>query len=89
MGLHVGARNIWVKKIRYFFRILSDKRFIFVSLSFKRAEIDFDVSFIVRFINFSLHPSLIIPYTNIKKIVFLFCISLKHGEEIRHVRLSS
>jgi hypothetical protein len=87
MGLHVGARNIWVKKTRYFFRILSDKKFIFVSLSFKRAEINFDVSFIVRFINFSLHPpSLIIPYTNIKNFVFLFCISLKHGEEIRHVQ---
>jgi hypothetical protein len=85
MGLHVGARNIWVKKIRYFFRILSDKRFTFVSLSFKRAEINFDVSFIVRFINFSLHPILNYTVHKYKKNCFLFCISLKHGEEIRHV----
>jgi hypothetical protein len=46
-------------KTRYFFffhGILTDKRFIFVSLSFRNAEIDFDLGFIVRPTNFSLAP---------------------------------
>jgi hypothetical protein len=49
---------------------LTDERFIFVRLSFRRAEIDFDVGFIMRPINFSLIdiPFLIIQYTKIKKI---------------------
>jgi hypothetical protein len=56
--------------------ILTDKRFIFVSSSFRRVEIDFDVGFIARPINFSLihTPFLIILYTNIKKYdFFTFC----------------
>jgi hypothetical protein len=45
-----------------------DERFIFVSLSFRKAEVDFDVVFIVRPLNFSLIDalSLIILYANMK-----------------------
>jgi hypothetical protein len=53
-----------------------DERFIFVSSSFRRVEIDFDVGFIVRPTNFSLIHILflIILYTNIKNYDFLiFC----------------
>jgi hypothetical protein len=53
-----------------FLRILTDERFIFVSLSFIRAVIDFDVGFIVRPTNFSLHSSLIILYPNMKNCGF-------------------
>jgi hypothetical protein len=63
-----------VKKNKVFFLgILKDERFIFISSSFRRAEIDFNVGFIVRPINFSLidTPSLIILYTNMKKYDFL------------------
>jgi hypothetical protein len=66
-----------------------DKRFIFINLSFRRAEIDFDVSFNVRPINFSLIDItfLIILYTNIKNVIFifLFCISLKRDGGIEHI----
>jgi hypothetical protein len=58
---------------RYFFLgILTDERFIFISSIFRRAEINFDVSFIIRHTNFSLidTPFLIILYTNIKKLWF-------------------
>jgi hypothetical protein len=79
-GFTHGARNSWVEKTRYFFffflGILTDGRFIFVSSSFRRAEIDFDVGFIVRPTNFSLidTPFLIILYTNIKNCDFSnFC----------------
>jgi hypothetical protein len=53
-----------------------DKRFIFINLSFRRAEIDFDVSFNVRPINFSFIDItfLIILYTNIKNVIFIFFI---------------
>jgi hypothetical protein len=53
-----------------------DKRFIFINLSFRRDEIDFDVSFNVRPINFSLIDItfLIIRYTNIKNVIFIFFI---------------
>jgi hypothetical protein len=49
-----------------------DERFIFVSSSFRRAEIDFEVGFIVRPTNFSRidTPFLIIPYANIKIVIF-------------------
>jgi hypothetical protein len=53
-----------------------DEKFIFVSVSFRRVKIDFDVGFIMRPINFSLieTPSLIIMYTNMKNGDFLiFC----------------
>jgi hypothetical protein len=58
---------------RYFFLgILTDERFIFISSIFRRAEINFDVSFIIRHTNFSLidTPFLIILYTNIKNYDF-------------------
>jgi hypothetical protein len=60
-----------------FLGILTDERFIFISSSFIRVEIDFDVSFIVRPINFSLIdiPCLIILYTNMKScgsLIFYF-----------------
>jgi hypothetical protein len=50
-----------------------DERFIFVTSSFRRVEIDFDVGFIMRPINFSLIDTsfLIILYTNIKNYDFL------------------
>jgi hypothetical protein len=56
----------------FFLWILTDERFIFVSSSFKRVEIDFDVGFIVRPTNFSLIDIsfLIILYTNIKNCDF-------------------
>jgi hypothetical protein len=55
-----------------FLQILMDERFIFVSSSFRRAEIDFEVGFIVRPTNFSRidTPFLIIPYANIKIVIF-------------------
>jgi hypothetical protein len=76
-----------------FLGILMDERFIFVSSSFRRVEIDFDVGFIVRPTNYSLidTPFLIILYTNIKIydfFNFLFCISLKRDGWMRHVRRS-
>jgi hypothetical protein len=60
-----------------FLGILTDERFIFISSSFIRVDIDFDVSFIVRPINFSLidTPCLIILYTNMKScgsLIFYF-----------------
>jgi hypothetical protein len=60
------------QSIFLFLRILTDERFIFVNLSFRRVEIDFDVGFIVRSRNFSLLDTifLIILYTN-KKIMIL------------------
>jgi hypothetical protein len=72
VGLHVGARRVKKNKV-FFLGILKDERFIFISSSFRRAEIDFNVGFIVRPINFSLidTPSLIILYTNMKKYDFL------------------
>jgi hypothetical protein len=82
----MGGKN---KVFFLFLGILTDERFIFVSSSFRRAEIDFDVGFIVRPTNFSLidTPSLIILYTNMKKMFFyfLFCISLKRDGGIGHV----
>jgi hypothetical protein len=77
VGLHAGARNDWVEKNKVFFLflgILTDERFIFVSSSFRRVEIDFDVALIMRSTNFSLIdiPSLIILYTNMKNCGFLF-----------------
>jgi hypothetical protein len=69
-GFTHGARNAWVKnKVFFLFLgILIDERFIFVRLSFRRVEIDFDVGFIVSHANFSLIDTsfLIILYTNIK-----------------------
>jgi hypothetical protein len=49
-----------------------NEAFIFVSSSFRRAEIDFNFGFIMRSTNFSLTdtPFLIILYTNIKKYDF-------------------
>jgi hypothetical protein len=84
------ARNAWVEKNKVFFHfleILRDERFIFVSLSFRRVEIDFDIGFIMRPTNFSLIYTtfLIILYTNIKNCDFLFCISLKYDRGIGHV----
>jgi hypothetical protein len=70
----LGGKNKVFFPFSYLFpRILTDKRFIFVSLSCRRAEIDFDVGFIVRPTNFSLidTPFLIILYTNIKNYDFL------------------
>jgi hypothetical protein len=68
----MGGKN---KVFFLFLGILTDERFIFVSSSFRRAEIDFDVGFIVRPTNFSLidTPSLIILNTNMKKCFFIFC----------------
>jgi hypothetical protein len=67
----------WKNKIFFLFlSILTDERFIFVSSSFRRVEIDFVVGFIMRPTIFSLIdiPSLIILYTNIKNYSFLiFC----------------
>jgi hypothetical protein len=60
----------WKNKVFFLFLgILMNERFIFVSLSFRRAEIDFNFCFIVRPTKFSLidTPFLIILYTNIKK----------------------
>jgi hypothetical protein len=67
----MGGKN---KVFFLFLGILTDERFIFVSSSFRRAEIDFDVGFIVRPTNFSLidTPSLIILNTNMKKCFFIF-----------------
>jgi hypothetical protein len=47
----LGGKN---KVFFIFLRILIDERFIFVSSSFIRTGIDFDVGFIVRPTNFSL-----------------------------------
>jgi hypothetical protein len=50
-------------------------RFIFVSSSFRRADIGFDVSFIVKLTKFSLIDTplfVIMPYTNIKNCDYLF-----------------
>jgi hypothetical protein len=48
MGLHARLETPgWKNKI-FFLEILTDERFIFESLSFRRVEIDFDVGFIVR-----------------------------------------
>jgi hypothetical protein len=74
-GFTCGARNVWVEKTKVFFHflgILTHETFIFVRSSFRRAEIDFDVGFMVRPKNFSLidTPSLIILYTNMKNCVF-------------------
>jgi hypothetical protein len=51
---------------------LMDEIFIFVGSSFRMIEIDFDVGFIVRPINFSLidTPFLIILYINMKNYGF-------------------
>jgi hypothetical protein len=44
--VYAGARNVWVKKLGIFYLtflflvILRDERFIFVSSSFRRGEID-------------------------------------------------
>jgi hypothetical protein len=72
------AKNVWVEKqgIFLFLGILTDERFFFVSSSFGRAKIDFDVGFIMRPTIFSLidTPSLSILYVNMKICVFLiFC----------------
>jgi hypothetical protein len=72
----------------FFLFFLMDKRFIFVSLNFRKAEINFDVGFIVRPTNFSLNiPFLIILYTHIKNVnfLFLFWISLKRDGWIGHI----
>jgi hypothetical protein len=71
-----------------------DKRFIFVSLNFRKAEIDFDVGFIVRPTNFSLNiPFLIILYTNIKNyefFIFILYISEADGSDISdNIRLNN
>jgi hypothetical protein len=68
MGLHARLETPGWKNKVFFLEILTDERFIFVSLSFRRVEIDFDVGFIVRPTHFSLidTPFLIILYTNIK-----------------------
>jgi hypothetical protein len=60
------------QSIFLFLRILTDERFIFVNLSFRRVEIDFDVGFIVRPRNLSLLDTifLIILYTNKKIVIF-------------------
>jgi hypothetical protein len=74
VGLHTGIETPgWKNKVFFLFLgILMDERFMFVSSSFRRAEIDFDVGFIMRHTNFSLidTPFLIILYTNIKKLWF-------------------
>jgi hypothetical protein len=75
VGLHEGLETSGRKnKVFFFFflGILVDERFIFVSSSFRRGEIDFDVGFIVRPTNFSLIDisSLIILYTNMKNYGF-------------------
>jgi hypothetical protein len=76
VGLHGGLKTSrWKNKIFFLFiQILTDERFIFISSSFRRVEIDFDVG--LRHTNFSLinTPFLIILYINIKNCVFLiFC----------------
>jgi hypothetical protein len=55
-----------------FLGILTGERFILVSSSFLRVEINFDVGFIVRAINFLLIdiPSLVILHTNLKIVDF-------------------
>jgi hypothetical protein len=81
----------WKNKVFFLFLwILIDGIFIFVSSSFRRVEIDFDVGFIVRPTNFSLidTPSFVILYANMKNCDFDFFISLKHDGGIRHVRRS-
>jgi hypothetical protein len=54
VGLHVGLETGGRNKVFFFhfLEILTDERFIFVSSSFRRVEIDFDVGFIIRLINF-------------------------------------
>jgi hypothetical protein len=83
VGLHAGARNAWVEKTRYFLflGILMDERFNFLSSSFRRAEIDFDVDFIMRTTNFSLidTPSSIIQYRN-KKTCDFFVLYRNQGQ---------
>jgi hypothetical protein len=82
VGLHAGLETPrWKNKV-FFLGILTDERFIFVSLSFRRVEIDFDVGFTVRPTNFSLieTPFLIILYTNIKNYDFLFFFVLYISE---------
>jgi hypothetical protein len=78
VGLHAGLETPgWKNKVFFsFLGILTDERFIFVSLSFRRVEIDVDVGFIMRPINFSLKdtPLLIILYTNIKNMIFKFFV---------------
>jgi hypothetical protein len=75
VGLHVRLETPWWKNNVFFLFFLMDKRFIFVSLNFRKAEIDFDVGFIVRPTNFSLNiPFLIILYTNIKNYEFFIFI---------------
>jgi hypothetical protein len=75
VGLHVGLETPGWKNMVFFLflRILMDERFIFISSSFRRAGIDFDIGFIIRPINFSLINTsfLIILYANIKNCDFL------------------
>jgi hypothetical protein len=76
LWVYVGVETSKWKKIRYFYflflEILTDERIIFISLSFRMIEIDFDVDFIMRSINFLLTDTsyLIILYTNIKNYDF-------------------
>jgi hypothetical protein len=76
VGLHAWLETSrWKNKVFFFFLgfvILKDERFIFISLSFRRSEIDFDVGFIMGPTNFSLidTPFLIMLYTNIKNCDF-------------------
>jgi hypothetical protein len=76
VGLHAGLETSGSKNKGFFLfhGILTDERFIFVSSSFRKVEIDFDVGFIARPTNFSLidTPFLIILYANIKNYDFLF-----------------